>query len=145
MGSCHFYFQNVTPIRLSKKRLSQFILQQLFNITQNNYLISYLFTNDELLHSINLQYLQHDTYTDIITFDLSDENSNLKTVDIYISIDRIKDNAQKLKVDWKEELHRVIFHGALHVAGYNDKKAKDKSIMRQKENEWLSAYEKFTI
>lgn len=145
MGNCNFYFQNVKPIRLSQKRLSRFILKQLHDSTQKDFHISYLFTNDETLHKLNFQYLHHDTFTDIITFDLSDIKSNIKTADIYISIERVIDNAQKLNLHWKEELYRVIFHGALHLAGYKDKKTKDKTLMRQMENEWINAYEKFLV
>lgn len=143
MASCNFYFKNIKPIRISKKKLSQFILFQLTYLTQQNYHISYIITNDKTLHKINLQYLQHDTYTDIITFDLSDNLCNIKTADIFISIERVIENAQKLNLHWKEELHRVIFHGALHLAGYKDKKTKDKLLMRQMEDEWIIAYENF--
>ena len=95
--------------------------------------ISYIFCSDEYLLEINKQFLNHDYYTDIITFDLSD--SEKISAEIYISLDRVKDNAISLNVAYKKELLRVLIHGALHLCGYKDKQKKDTLIMREKE-EW---------
>lgn len=99
----------------------------------------YIFCSDEYLLAINKEHLQHDYYTDIITFDLS-ENLNQIIGEIYISTDRVRDNASSLGVSIKEELHRVIFHGALHLCGYKDKTARHAKEMRAAEDECLKAY-----
>ena len=102
--------------------------------------IQYIFCSDEYLLDINKQFLQHDYYTDIITFDLSDNASILLEGEIYISIDRVKDNAKSQQTDWKEELKRVLYHGVLHLCGYKDKTPKDEKQMRAKEDEYLKLF-----
>ena len=101
--------------------------------------LSYIFCSDNYLLQINKSHLQHDYYTDIITFDLSETTGSI-TGEIYISTDRVRDNAQTLGVSIKEEFHRVIFHGALHLCGYKDKSAKDKMEMRAAEDRYLKDY-----
>jgi len=101
--------------------------------------INYIFCNDEYLHKINKEFLSHDSYTDIITFDLSEKPKELKA-EIYISIDRVKENAEKFITTYEEELHRVIFHGALHLCGFGDKKDADKKEMRRQEYLCLKEY-----
>lgn len=98
--------------------------------------LNYIFCSDTYLHKINLEYLKHDTFTDIITFDYS-ENKNISG-DIFISIDRIKENANKFKQSFDNELNRVLIHGVLHLLGYKDKSLTDKKIMRAKEDFYLS-------
>jgi len=98
--------------------------------------ICYIFCSDKYLHSLNTQFLGHNTLTDIITFDLSD--SKLISGEIYVSVDRVKENSQKLKTPFAEELNRVMVHGILHLIGYKDKKPKEKSLMRKKEDSYLS-------
>ena len=100
--------------------------------------INYIFCTDKALLEINRQFLSHDFYTDIITFDLSDANE--VQAEIYISVDRVKDNAKKLGVSFKSEMHRVVFHGVLHLCGYMDKSKQDKEDMRRMENLYLSKY-----
>ncbi len=101
--------------------------------------INFVFTSDEHLHEVNLQYLSHDTYTDIITFD---QTEGLKVSgDIMISVDRVKDNAGKFKSGFEDELRRVIIHGVFHLCGYKDKTAAEEKTMRIKENEALRIYE----
>ena len=100
--------------------------------------INYIFCSDKRLLEINQQFLSHDYYTDIITFDLSE--SNAVQAEIYISIDRVRDNSKNLGISFKSELHRVIFHGALHLCGYGDKTKKQEEEMRAKENFFLSEY-----
>ncbi|MBS1686424.1 MAG: rRNA maturation RNase YbeY [Bacteroidetes bacterium] len=102
---------------------------------------SYVFCSDAYLLGINQSFLQHDYYTDIITFPLSETDSKVVS-EIYISIDRVIDNAKKHKVEGFEELHRVMFHGALHLAGYKDKTRAQQSLMRQKEDEWIDLFKK---
>jgi probable rRNA maturation factor len=101
--------------------------------------LAYVFCNDEYLLEKNQQFLDHDTLTDIITFDLS-ENEKELVGEIYISVDRVKDNALKYSTDYNTELHRVIFHGALHLCGFKDKKKEDKALMTQMENNCLQKY-----
>lgn len=97
--------------------------------------INYIFCNDEYLHKINVEFLNHDNYTDIISFDYTMG----KTIngDIYISIDRVKDNAKSYCVSFDNELHRVIIHGVLHYLGWKDKTETEKKLMRNKENDCL--------
>ena len=100
--------------------------------------ISVVFTDDDYLLEVNKQYLNHDYYTDVITFDYSvfPEVSG----DIMISLDRVKDNAETLSVSFQEELNRVIYHGLLHLCGYKDKSASDEMLMRKKENYYLGLF-----
>ncbi len=99
--------------------------------------LNYIFCSDPYLLTINQQYLNHDTFTDIITFDNSEVEKEI-TGDIFISIDRIRENAVKFKVPFEDELHRVIIHGTLHLLGYPDKTKAAKAIMTQKEDEYLA-------
>ena len=97
--------------------------------------LTYVFCDDEYLHKLNLQFLNHDTLTDIISFD----NSLGKQIhgEVYISIERVKENASVYGVAFLEELHRVIIHGVLHFCGYQDKSEKQQEVMRGKENQAL--------
>ena len=97
--------------------------------------LNYSFMSDESLLKINMEYLKHNTYTDIITFNYN-ENEKISG-DIFISVDRVKENAEKFKTDFEEELHRVIIHGVLHLCGYKDKTKTDSDLMRKKENNAL--------
>jgi rRNA maturation RNase YbeY len=120
-------------------RLKDFISKKVKQEVKKNLQLNYVFCSDEFLFDINLKFLNHDFYTDIITFPLSETEKEIEG-EIYISIDRVKDNALKLKTDFKEELHRVIFHGVLHLMGYKDKTKTQVKAMRKKENEWLAEY-----
>lgn len=97
--------------------------------------INYIFCSDDYLYDINVKYLNHNTLTDIISFDYS-VGKELHG-DIYISIDRVNDNANDYNVEFFEELKRVMVHGVLHYCGYKDKTENDKSIMRTKENQYI--------
>ena len=99
--------------------------------------LNYIFCSDVYLLQINQQYLSHDTYTDIITFDNSEEEGSIAG-DIFISIERIRENAEKFGVNETEELHRVIIHGALHLLGYKDKTPVTKQKMTEKEDFYLN-------
>jgi len=105
--------------------------------------LQYVFCSDKYLLEINKQFLNHDYYTDIISFDLSEVKGAL-IGDIYISVDRVKENAKLVKTTQTNELLRVIFHGALHFCGYKDKKPADAKLMRSMEDKWLKAYLKLT-
>lgn len=99
--------------------------------------LNYIFCSDDHVLEMNKQYLDHDTYTDILTFDNS-EKENLLIGDIFISVDRIEENAQKFQVSFEEELHRVMIHGVLHLCGYDDLDDESQETMRQKENFYLA-------
>lgn len=101
--------------------------------------LNFILTSDEEVHRINKQYLQHDTYTDIITFPMSDKE--VIEGDIFVSIDRIKDNAKQLDIQFENELHRVLIHGVLHLIGFDDKTPELKIEMRNKENSCLKKLE----
>ena len=98
--------------------------------------ITFVFCDDNYLLKINKEFLDHDTYTDIITFDYSVGNEIIS--EIYVSTDRVQENAKKYKQTFENEIHRVMIHGVLHLCGYNDKLAEEKQIMRDKENHYLS-------
>ena len=100
-------------------------------------LLNFIFCSDAYLLNINQQYLKHDTYTDIITFDNSDTEQEIAG-DIFISLERIRENAKELDVNEKDELHRVMIHGTLHLLGYPDKGKTAKALMTEKEDLYLS-------
>lgn len=101
--------------------------------------LHYIFCSDEYLLDINRNFLQHDYYTDIISFEMA-EKGQPSMGEIYISIDRVKENAKEVGESFQRELHRVLFHGALHLCGYRDKSEKESQLMRKKENEYLDLY-----
>ena len=101
--------------------------------------LNYIFCSDKYLLQINKQFLNHDFYTDIITFDLSETNKIIG--EIYISLDRVKDYAIQNGVPFKEELVRVVFHGALHLCGYKDKRKIEIQTMRVKEDYYIKAFQ----
>ena len=99
--------------------------------------LSFIFCSDTYLLRLNTEYLNHDTLTDILTFPAT-EDPKLIEGEIYISVDRVRENALKFKTTFDEELHRVIIHGTLHLVGYDDKSVSDKAKMREKEEAYLS-------
>ena len=105
--------------------------------------LNYIMCTDEFLLGINVQFLDHDTLTDIITFDLSEGENDL-TGEIYVSVERVAENATKFGVSYTDELHRVLFHGALHLCGFKDKTPADEQEMRKREDLCLTAYKKET-
>jgi probable rRNA maturation factor len=100
--------------------------------------INYIYCSDNYLLQINQEYLQHDYFTDIITFDHRDSLEDPIEADIFISIDRIKENASNHQVEWTNELHRVMIHGLLHLLGLDDKTNEQKEFMRKSEDASLS-------
>ena len=100
--------------------------------------INYIFCDDEYLHKINVEYLDHDTLTDIISFDYT--VGNLIQGDIFVSVERVKDNANDFNVSFEEELKRVLSHGVLHYCGYKDKSPEDEALMRSKEEEKMQMF-----
>lgn len=127
-----FYFPNRT-------KLKGFLLNLFKSEGYTVDFINYIFCSDAFLLNINRQYLKHNTYTDIVTFLLSENMAPIAS-DIYISVERVKENAKVFQVTFLHELHRVIFHGVLHLCGYSDKNQKQKEKMRLKEDYYLNLY-----
>ncbi len=132
----NFFSEDRNPPAFLRKKTKKWISD---TITSRGFLIgeiNYIFCSDDLIIEINNQYLNHDYYTDIITFDYTD----LKTVnaDIYISIDRIKENSKIFKEKYLHEFYRVLIHGILHLTGQNDKTKQETKKMRDLENYYLS-------
>jgi rRNA maturation RNase YbeY len=134
-----FHFQSAITLN-ERTRLKLFLEQLARKEAGKSVSLNYVFCSDDDLLEINRQYLQHDFYTDIITFDLSDSATKLIQSDIFISTDRVKDNARNLGIAQNLELHRVIFHGLLHLCGYKDKSAADQKRMRSREDFYLKKY-----
>ena len=139
MQKVHFYSFDRSPALNERTRLKLFIENLFVREKKKIGNLSYIFCSDKHLLGINNDFLQHDFYTDVITFDLSSAKTETEG-EIYMSVDRIKENAKKEGVSFKEEFHRVIFHGALHLCGYGDKKKEDKLIMRSMEEKYLKLY-----
>lgn len=137
------FFNADISFRLSQKLLLKKFIQESFLVeTKKRLSVSYIFCSDDYLLKVNQDFLQHDYYTDIITFPLEETDKKVEA-EIYISIDRVQENATKLKVPFEEELLRVIFHGVLHLAGYRDKSSTEQKKMRKMENSWLELYSVF--
>ncbi len=135
MNSIEFYFEDVNPVSIHKKLL----VLQLNSLIKNELKIlgevSVIFCSDEYLLQMNKEYLDHDYYTDIITFDYVEKE--VISGDLFISLDRIRENAKNFKTSLLKELYRVVFHGVLHLVGYNDKTEEEQKTMREKENYYL--------
>jgi probable rRNA maturation factor len=134
-----FFFLEQKFVLTQRRQLKLFITEIFKQHKQQLQSLTYVFCSDKYLLSINKKHLQHDYYTDIITFDLSEKAGEI-IGEIYISIDRVRDNATTHQVGFKEEIHRVVFHGALHLCGYKDKKPAEAKAMRTAENSCLSNY-----
>lgn len=141
MQSVSFFFEHTVTLR-HRNILKQFIFRLFRSEGKKLEYLNYIFCSDERVLEINRTYLKHDYYTDIITFELQPKGEPIEG-DIFISVERVADNAQQLGQTRTRELHRVIFHGALHLCGYRDKTAKEEKLMRQKEDHYLDLYEKF--
>jgi rRNA maturation RNase YbeY len=135
----HFFYQGVTISLGNRNRLKLF-LEKLFEKEGKKLMsLNYIFCTDKALLKINKEYLRHDYYTDIISFDLSD-NPHEKTAEIYISVDRVRENAKSLGVSVQLEILRVIFHGALHICNYKDKTKREINLMRKMEDTYIKSY-----
>lgn len=125
---------------LKKQKINRWIKQTAHNYEKKVGEIAYIFCNNERILEINRQYLQHDYYTDIITFD--DSTDSTISGDIFISLETVKSNAEDFCVDFEEELHRVIIHGILHLCGQDDITPELKAEMTRKENKALEELKK---
>ncbi len=135
----HFHFKNINIPLKNRKKLKSFIVELINNKGLTINFLNYIFCTDDFLLKLNQDYLNHDTYTDILTFDLSENDENL-SAEIYISGERVKENAEKFHTSLEKELHRVIFHGLLHLFGHNDHTKEEREEMSAKENELLQRY-----
>jgi len=137
MINIHFFNEGI-PFELKNKTKLRKWIESTINQNQSKLIsLNYIFTSDNYLLEINKNYLNHDTLTDIITFDQSSKK-NFIEADIYISIERIKENSETYNISFMDELHRVMIHGVLHLLGYKDKTGEDKKEMRKKENHYLA-------
>lgn len=134
-----FYYESAIRIR-QIRRLQSFIADLFTKEGKQLNQLRYIFCSDEYLLQINRQFLNHDYYTDIISFDLTENARSPIEGEIYISTDRVKENATIHQTPFQQELHRVIFHGALHLCGYKDKSKQQQIAMRAREDHYLSAY-----
>lgn len=137
-----FYNADVKFTLKQKNLLKQFIVHKVKRLVKKEITLSYIFCSDDYLLDINRRFLNHDYYTDIITFPLSEDRNQIEA-EIYISVDRVKDNALNLGTAHGNEMLRVLFHGVLHLIGYKDKTKAQQLEMRTKEEEWIKAYKKY--
>lgn len=140
MSKIFFHHEDISFKPTHKEKLIAWILEVTKKEGVAVHAINFIFCSDEYLLQINQNFLGHDYYTDIITFDNSADPG--VESDIFISIDRVRDNAPRHHVTFEDELHRVMIHGVLHLLGYNDKSEPEQIIMRQKENACLSLLNK---
>ena len=139
LSQIHFHFL-VSSVGLRERTtLKKFIASILRREGKRLDQINYIFCDDAYLLKLNQEYLNHDTLTDIITFEYSGKGDPVLS-DIYISVERVRANAVQFKTSFKAELHRVLFHGVLHLCGYKDKTTEQSSLMRKKEQHYLDAY-----
>ena len=137
MPAIHFFEEDITYKLKQKISVRQWITETIQAEGYKLKELNYIFCSDQYLLQINQQYLNHDTYTDIITFDNSETEGSI-VGDIFISIERIRENAAKFNTPETDELHRVIIHGALHLLGYTDKSVAAKQKMTEKEDFYLA-------
>lgn len=130
------FFSEDVPFPGLKKRVTSNWIKRVIGLEGKSVGdISFIFCSDDYLLDVNKKYLQHDYFTDIITFDYV-ENSRISG-DIFISVDRVKDNSVQFNTNFDDELHRILIHGVLHLLGYKDKKKEDKKLMTEKEDFYL--------
>jgi rRNA maturation RNase YbeY len=135
MNEIEFFFEDISPLNFYKDTLVDRLKYLINNELKELGNITIIFCSDNYLLDINKQYLDHHYYTDIITFDYVEEN--VISGDLFISLDRIKENANEYSTTFIKELYRVVFHGVLHLVGYNDKTDKEQEEMTEKENIYL--------
>lgn len=137
MNKIEIFYQDIKPINIIKPHITKNIKYLVKNENRKLGIVSLIFCSDNYLLDINKNYLNHNYYTDIITFNYVEDK--VISGDLFISIDRVKENAIEFDTIFENELYRVIFHGILHLIGYNDKTKEEKGVMREKEDLYLSA------
>lgn len=137
MADIDFFSQDI-PFKVPRPAKTRRWIREVISLERKALVhLNYIFCSDDHLLQMNQQYLQHDTFTDILTFDNSEQPGHIEG-DVFVSIDRVSANAETLGVSFDEELHRVIIHGVLHLIGYGDKTSAEKALMRKKEDAYLS-------
>lgn len=131
-----FFYEDIQPLKLRKPHILKHVKMLISSEKKKQGEISIILCSDKYLLNINIEYLKHNYYTDIITFNYVEGNTI--SGDLFISLDRVKENASLFNTGLVKELYRVIFHGLLHLAGYNDKTDEEKKLMREKEDLYLS-------
>ncbi len=134
----YFFFEKETRLE-NRGKLKRFLSSVFKEEGRDLGSLNFIFCSDDHLRAINRDYLRHDYYTDIITFELSPKERPVEG-EVYISVDRVNENARLFGVSRKKELHRVILHGVLHLCGYGDKRKTEKKEMTAKEDHYLAAY-----
>ncbi len=136
MSSIELFYEDIKPLKLKKSALKKYINQLVLKELKASGDINVIFCSDAYLINMNKKYLDHDYYTDIITFNYVENNTI--SGDLFISYERIKENAELYETEVKKEVIRVVFHGILHLVGYNDKTESERKIMKEKENFYLN-------
>ncbi len=130
-----YHFENIQFDFTDKSIITSWLKASITSYHKKLNVLNFIFCNDHYLHDLNVKYLNHDTFTDVITFSYSDENIE---GDIFISIDRIRENSNEFGISFNNELYRVMIHGVLHLVGFNDKTSKEKENMTKMENVHLA-------
>lgn len=136
-GSINFFTEEVRFSYPGKRKTKEWIKETLLIEKKSLGILNFIFCSDNYLSEINYKYLKHNSLTDVITFDYTEE-SNRISGDIFISLDRVKENSKTYNCDYITEIHHVMIHGVLHLIGYKDKTSEDAGIMREKEDYYLS-------
>jgi len=134
-----FEFEEITPFSFVEDSVIEWVNSSIENENKISGDICFIFCNDSYLLNVNQKYLDHDFFTDVITFDYS--VSNIVSGDIFISVDRVEENSKQYRVSFDYEMRRIMVHGVLHLVGYTDKSEEDKIIMTSKEDEYLNLFE----
>ena len=133
----YFFLEEVAYNLRDKRKIREWILKSVENEAYRIGVLNYILTNDNILVQLNKEYLRHFTLTDIITFDLSEKEGEISG-DVFISVDRARENAKEFKVSLRNEISRLMIHGVLHLMGFKDKTASEREMMRAKEEFYLS-------
>lgn len=133
-------FHSLETTRLTdRQRIKQFLAKKVSKSGRTLSSLDFIFSSDQYLLQINKQFLRHDDFTDIITFDLSEKPKQIHG-EIYISVERVRENSRIYATSFRHELLRVVFHGVLHLLGFKDKSPVDKKLMRSMEDQWLMEF-----
>jgi probable rRNA maturation factor len=134
-----FFSEKIPFVLKNKTRIRTWLVNAILEENKTPWYINFIFCDDEYLHELNVAYLSHTSYTDILTFSFSEEEEIISG-DIYISVDRVDENALKFGQVFSDELRRVMIHGILHLIGYRDKTKNEKKLMRMKETHFLEKF-----
>lgn len=136
MSGIEIFYEDIQPLKLQKAHIQKYVKVLIKKEIKIFGDITIIFCSDKYLLDINIEYLNHNYFTDIITFNYVEGNTI--SGDLFISIERVKENAAEFNTSWIKELYRVVFHGVLHLVGYNDKTTAEKKVMGKKEDIYLS-------